>query len=47
MSRNQTKKDVSTKTRRAIIDLLKQQGEWMLWHSPRSFRYLEWLFVNI
>ncbi|MEK4142591.1 ArsR family transcriptional regulator [Paenibacillus odorifer] len=26
MSRNQTKKDVSTKTRRAIIDLLKQQG---------------------
>ena len=26
MSRNHTKKDVSTKTRRAIIDLLKQQG---------------------
>lgn len=26
MSRNQTKEDVSTKTRRAIIDLLKQQG---------------------
>lgn len=26
MSQNHTKKDVSTKTRRAIIDLLKQQG---------------------
>lgn len=27
MSRNQTNKDASTSTRRAIIDLLKQQGE--------------------
>ncbi|WP_267884736.1 hypothetical protein [Paenibacillus sp. IHBB 10380] len=44
MSRNLTNKE---STRRAIIDLLKQQGEWMLWHYPPNFRYQEWLFVNI
>lgn len=47
MSGNQTKKDASTSTRRAIINLLKERGEWMLWHSPLSFRYPEWLFGNI
>lgn len=30
MSRNEIKKDVSTRTRRAIIDLLKERGAWML-----------------
>lgn len=30
MSPNQIKKDVSTSTRRAIINLLKERGAWML-----------------